>query len=213
MIACETAISAVTRASPPRERGLVLTRGSAAFWSVAMERPVMISLIIRNLGVHGQLLGEHKIYIMSNAVLEDLRKVIEFAPCLKDTIAYYTNIEPGCEPLDLEQEALTVLSDLHICTNSVIYTRLTESSYNARPIDVVLPGGSLFSSIPVDLHTPVGHVAALLTHLLYVPAAYSLAINCGTEGGIVQMSPDTFMSLPLHALAGQAVHLVECSMS
>lgn len=213
MLQLETAISAITRASPPRERGLVQVRGSAAFWSVAMRRPVMISIVVRNLDVHGRLLGEQRIYIMSNAVLEDLRKVIEFAPCLQDTLAYYTSIEPGCEPIDLEREALTVLSDLHIGTNSVLYARLTETTFNARPIDVVLPGGEHFSSIPVDLYTPVGHIAALLTHMLYLPAAYSLGLDYGQDAGVVAMASDTFMSLPLHALDGQAVHLVECQMS
>jgi len=211
MIAIASAPAAIARASPPRPEGTVQPRGSAAFCSVSMGRPVMVEFTVQMVGLNRELLDAFQLSILSNAVLEDLRNIIEFAPCLRHALAYHRD-GPHGRAIDIYEEEFTVLSDLQIGSGTTLYVRIMHADDAAQPIGVVLPNSQVFSSFPVEPNTPVGYVSNLLTHMMFLPSAYSLAINC-QAGGLVRMQTDTFSALPVHAINRELLFLVESAMT
>ncbi len=171
----------------------------------------MVELTIQMVGLNRELLDAFPLHILSNAVIEDLRNVIEFAPCLSHALAYHRD-GPHGPAIDIYEEEFTVLSDLQICSGTTLYVRIMHADDAAQPISVVLPNSQVFSSFPVEPNTPVGCVSNLLTHMMFLPSIYSLAINCGQAGGLVPMQADTFLALPVHAINREFLFLVESAM-
>ena len=198
-------VSILRRASPKRGCFEVRPIGSAAFLAVSMQLCTLSRLCVRFVNEHGELVAQRDVFIFNNAVLDDLRKLLEFAPCLRGACAYSVD-DANAAPLDLDAQALSVLSDLRICTGSTVYMRQLVSPPGAVPIGVMLPTGEAFASLPVAPSTPVGSIARLLHHMLDFPSLYSTSLDFA-EGGMIELQADTFDSLPVGALQGAPLYV------